>query len=211
MADWNGFDFFIVLIFAVNMLLGMSRGATKEIISMMCLSLALIFMIKFTVPLANFFNSSPLITNVVDNQLVKNFMLGIGAGPLTASLLREIFYSIALLVCFVSIFSISEAGLTYYGVQEYFTFPYATWSRKVGGALGFIRGYCIALILIAIFALHILSRDNNFISSSYFVRLFYGSAIKLDSLISEQNPERYREIYKDKDLYKPEDLYKQLN
>src|SRR3990167_1645354 len=100
MDTWNGLDFFIFLIFASSTILGMVRGATREIISMMCLSVALIFSIKFTIPLAVFFNRSPLINNVVDNPFMQNFMQAIDAGPLTPELLAQIFYSISLLICF---------------------------------------------------------------------------------------------------------------
>src|SRR5205085_4360245 len=126
MNNWNGFDFLIFLILVLNTILGMARGATKEIISMMCLSMALIITIKFTVPLAGFFNSSPLISGVVSNNVVQNFMLAIGAGPLTEDLLDQIFYGLSLLVCFVGTFSICEGALNYTGFVQVFSFPYAT-------------------------------------------------------------------------------------
>jgi uncharacterized membrane protein required for colicin V production len=213
MNSWNGLDFFIFLIFALNTVLGMSRGATKEIISMICLSVALIVTIKFTVPLATFFNSSPLISGVVSNNFVQNFMLQINAGPLTANLLKQLFYCISMLICFVGAFSICEAGLSVSGVTSMFSFPYETFDRKVGGSLGCVRGYVITLFLIVILALHIYKTTNammgnNFLSGSYFVRLFMGSAIKLDNIISEQQPEQYKEIYKGSHLFNANDVYK---
>jgi len=213
MNNWNGLDFFIFLIFVANTILGMARGATKEIVSMMCLSVALIFTIKFTIPLAAFFNSSPLINDVVDSTFTQNFMAAINAGPLTANLLTELFYSISLLICFVGAFSTCEAALFFTGFVEVFSFPYATLNRKVGAALGCTRGYIITLVFLSILTLHIFKNDNNllsnnFFTNSFFVNLFQSTTKKLDDLISQQQPEKYNELYKNKNLYNEKDIYK---
>lgn len=212
MNNWNGLDFFIFMIFAINTLLGMSRGASKEIISIMCLSLALIFTIKFSVPLANFFNSSPLVYDVVANRNAQYFMSATNAGALSVNGLHEVFYSISLLICFVGAFSAGEAALAYSGFREMFSFPYAAISRKVGAALGCLRGYCIALVVICVLALHVFKNDwsNQWIAGSYFVQLFQSAASKLDSLISAQRPENYQEVYRDKNLYNDSQIYQML-
>jgi hypothetical protein len=212
MDNWNGLDFLIFLIFTVNVIHGMVRGATKEIISMMCLSAALIVAIKFTVPLANFFNGSPLITDVVDSKVLQNFMLAIGAGPLTSDLLKQTFYCISMLICFVGAFSICEAGLSRPGFVEVFSFPYATLNRKVGAALGCTRGFIFVLLLLLIVSLLFKGGPigGNLYSGSYFARLFQGSTKKLDELIIGQQPERYQEIFKEKGLYDEKQIMKQL-
>lgn len=214
MDNWNGLDFFIFLIFAANTILGIVRGATKEIISTMCLSVALIFTLKFTMPLARFFNNSPLITDVIDSSLTQNFMWAIGAGPLTTSLLSEISYSISLLICFLGAFSVCEAMLSFTGFMEVFSFPYAALNRKLGGVLGFARGYIFNIVLVAILALHLLKNgdviNNSVITHSFFVNLLLPSAKKLDSLISAEAPERYRELLNEKPAYNVEDLYKNI-
>jgi len=211
MNNWTGFDFFIFLIFAANTILGMSRGATKEIISMMCLCVALIFTIKFTVPLANFFNHSPLINEVVDSSIISNFMQAIGAGPVTADLLQQIFYSISMLICFVGVYSVCEGALSMAGAVEMYSFPYATLNRKVGGALGCTRGYVISLLFIVILTLHIF-RDsgNSFFNNSVFLNLFQSSAVKLDSIITGQQPEQYKEIFKGKNLFNEEKVLEHM-
>lgn len=217
MNSWNGLDFFIFLIFVVNTLMGASRGASKEIISMMCLSIGLIFMIKFTVPLAVFFNSSPLINDVVDNNITRNFMIAIGANPLTVGTLQQIFYSISLLLCFMGAYSFCEATLTYSGFVEFFSFPWAALNRKLGAALGCTRGYVFNLILLVILSLHLAVGNNGqviqdeFLSGSFFARLFKTQTERMDSLITGQRPGRFREIYRGKDLYNVEKVYKQLN
>lgn len=208
MASWNGLDFFIFLILVINTVLGMSRGASKEIISLMCLSAALIFSIKFTVPLANFFNSSPLMNNVVDNSMTRNFMSAIGAGPLTTSSLSELMYCISLLICFVGVFSLCEAGLSISGFTESFSFPYAALNRKVGGALGFTRGYIISLLFLSIVSLH-LNIGKDFLSGSFFANLFSSQTQTFDGLISAQKPENYNQLYQNQP-YKAEDIYKTL-
>lgn len=207
MAAWNGFDFFIFLILTMNTILGMSRGASKEIVSTICLSTALIICIKYTIPLANFLNSSPTVTDALNVDLFQNFMKAIGAGPLTAGLLYQIAYSLSLLICFVGTFSVCEAGLSVTGFSESFSFPYAAVSRKVGGALGFTRGYIISLIFISIIAFHLLKDGSAFISGSFFVRTFASQALKLDALISAQEPENYQQLYQNKP-YNEQDLYK---
>jgi uncharacterized membrane protein required for colicin V production len=216
MGNWNGLDFFVFLIFFLNTVLGMSRGATKEIIAMMCLCAALIFTIKFTVPLAAFFNSSPLISDMVNNFMTINFMNAIGAGPLTDKLLGALFYCISLLICFVGVFSITSAVLHFAGFQEAFSFPYATMTRKVGGGLGFVRGYIFTLIFLLVLA-HIFTRENNqaintsFLTNSFFYKLFESSVNKLDQIIISQNPEKYRELFEGKNLYTPEQMFQHVN
>jgi len=210
MANWNGLDFFIFLIFFVNTLLGMSRGATKEIISMMCLSAGLIFTIKFTVPLTIFLNSSPLIKNVLETSIAQNFITAIGGSTLTIDSFSELSYCIAVLTCFVSVFCVSEVTLNYAGFSESFTFPYATLNRKVGAALGATRGFIIALIFILV-CLHLFKNNkstDSMISGSYFVKLFQNTSLKLDSLISRQEVGRYNELYQDKNLFNEKDVYK---
>lgn len=216
MSSWNGLDFFVFLIFLLNTILGMARGATREIIAMMCLCASLIFMIKFTVPLAAFFNNSPLISDMINNVMTVNFMKAIGAGPLTDKLLGQLFYCISLLVCFVGIFSITSAVLHFAGFQEAFSFPFATMSKKVGGGLGFVRGYIFSLIFLLILV-HIFNKENNsainnsFINQSFFYGIFESSVNKLDQIIIGQNPDKYREIFQGKNLYTPEEMFKHVN
>lgn len=215
MNSWNGLDFFIFLIFLLNTLFGMSRGATKEIIALICLSIGLIFMIKFTVPLANFLNTSPIAQDVVGSKIVQNFMISIGAGPLTMDMLGQLTYCISLLICFVGVYSICGSVLYYTGFVDMFSFPYAILSRKVGAALGCTRGYVFTLILIVILALHIFKNtsggsQNSFISGSSFVSLFQSTAQNLDNLIAQQQPENYKQIYQNKNLYNTSDVYRNV-
>lgn len=212
MNSWNGFDFFIFLILASNAIYGMSRGAAREVISMMCLSAALIFSIKFTVPLANFFNSSSIAIHVVDNTFTQNFMIGIGAGPLTTALLNQIMYSLSLLICFVGVFSACEAGLSKTDFAAVFTLPFAMLNWQLGGVLGFTRGYIISLMFISIMAFHLYEADSggNFISGSFFAGLFQSQAQKFDSFISSQRPENYNQLYQNQP-YDVKELYKNLS
>lgn len=212
MNNWNGVDFFIFLIFAANTLLGMSRGATKEIISSICLSVGLIFMIKFTVPLATFFNQSPIMVDVVNSYPIQAFMSAIGAGPLTSDLLIQIFYSLSILVCFVGPFSVCEAALTKAGMVEMYPFPYATLNRKIGAGLGATRGYVITLIFLVIFTLHIFrNAGDTMFSNSFFVNLFKSNIVKLDSIITGQKPESYKDIFEGKDLYKAANVLENMS
>lgn len=207
MSNWNGLDFFIFLIFFLNTILGMSRGASKEIISMMCLSAALIFTIRFTVPIAVWLNSSPLVVDVIQSQFVQNFMRSIGAGPVTEELLGGISYSLSLVICFAGIFSVTEAALNFSGFVEMFTFPWAVWSRQVGAALGCTRGYVITLFFISVLV-HTMGSGNNMMSGSWFVRLFQNTVMKLDSLVAGQQVDQYQQLYEDKNLFRPQDIYR---
>lgn len=204
MDSWNGLDFFIFLIFAVNTILGMSRGAAKELISTMCLCVALVCTIKFTIPLATFFNKSPLMVDVITSKFVQNFIASLGLNPLSTNTLQEIFYSISLLVCFVGVFSVCEGGLSMSGLLEVYSFPYAWLNRKLGAVLGGIRGYVITLILISVTTLHVFKNsDESAFKNSYFVNLFASSAVLFDSIVSKQQPEQYQKIFRDKNLYNP--------
>ena len=205
MNSWNGLDFIVFLILSANIVLGMARGATREIISMICLSAALICTIKFTVPLANFLNSSPILIDFVNNSMTRNFMISIGAGPLTVEAVKQIMYSISLLICFVGVFSLCEAGLNVAGVAEMYSFPYAYFDRKLGGALGFTRGYIISLLFLSILAMHIFKgTSNSFISNSFFVNSFQVQIQKFDELVSSQRPENYNQLYQNQPKYNPD-------
>jgi hypothetical protein len=196
MNNWNGLDFFIFLILALNAIQGMSRGTAKEILSMMCLSIALIFSIKFTLPLTNFINSSPLAHGVLSTPMIQRFMHAIGAGSLTLQLLHQIMYSISLLVCFVGIFCVLEATLTSSNVSQSMPLHEVLINRKVSSAIGLTRGYIINLIFLSIFTLHISGADNKFVRDSFFAKLFHTQTVKLDRIIRNQKPEDYKEIYK---------------
>lgn len=215
MNNWNGLDFFVFLILALNTIRGMSRGAAKELIALMCLSAALIFCIKFTVPVTNFMISSPTLSAVLESKFIENFFQSIGAGPLTADFLSQVSYSISLLICFVSVFSVTEACLIYSGVSESLSFSQALVSRKLGSAIGFIRGYIISLIFLSILSLHLYNTDENvpgskFISGSFFVNLFSSQVKMLDNMIGSQEVEKYHELYQNAPINE-KDILKQLS
>jgi hypothetical protein len=210
MNSWNGLDFFVFLILALNTIRGMSRGAGKELIALMCLSAALIFAIKFTVPLADFLKTSPMMVSAVDNKFIANFLHTINAGPLTLRMVKELMYAISLLICFVSVFSITEACITFSGYAESVTMTQAVVYKKIGAAIGFTRGYIISLIFLSILTLHIFNNEHNkFISGSFFVRLFDTQIKKFDDMIASQQPENYQELYQDKPVSE-QDVIKQL-
>lgn len=210
MNSWNGLDFFVFLILALNTIRGMSRGAGKELIALMCLSCALIFAIKFTVPLADFLKTSPMMVAAVDNKFIGNFLHTLDAGPLTLRMVQELMYTISLLICFVSVFSITEACITYSGYAESVTITQAVVYKKIGAAIGFTRGYIISLIFLSILTLHIFNTEHNkFISGSFFVKLFDTQIKQFDAMIASQEPENYQELYKDKPVSE-HDIIRQL-
>ncbi len=205
MNNWNGLDFFVFLILTLNTIRGMSRGAGKELIALMCLSAALIFSIKFTVPLTNFLNQSPMMIAAVDNTFIKNFLHTIGAGPLTLGLSQQLMYTISLLICFVSVFSITEACITISGYAESVSMTQAVVYRKVGAAIGFTRGYIITLVFLSILTQHIFKNDQTkFVSGSFFVGLFDSQIKTFDAMIASQQPENYQELYKNQPVNEQE-------
>lgn len=205
MNSWNGFDFFVFLIFFINTMLGIVRGASREIVSFMCLSVGLIFMIKFTIPLTNWLISSSTFQNVIDAPFMQNLFLNFLGLELTPLVLRQFTYSISLLVCFAGAFTVGEAALSKTGILEVMSFPYATLNRKVGGALGFVRGYVLAVILMLI--THLLLSTNP-MRDSFFMNLFSGTIDKFEMYIGLQNPENYRRLYDDKNIYRLDELYR---
>lgn len=138
-------------------------------------------------------------------------MLQIGAGTLTADMLYQISYSLSLLVCFTGAYSACEAGLSVTGAVEAFPFTYAALNRKIGGALGAVRGYVISLLVISIVTLHIFSGNYMVYGGSFFVGLFQSQTQQFDQIISGQQPDRYREIYEGKDLFKATDVINNLD
>lgn len=216
MNDWNGLDFIIFLIFAVNTLLGLSEGASRKLISLLCVSVGLIFVIKFTVPLANLLNSSPIIGSFLDNRLTINFMHVIGAGTLTFELLRQILFSISILVCFSFALCACEAVLSARSFVELVSFPYSTMNRKIAAGLGCTRGFVFNVILVNILVLHLFNTNMNqeiksdVIDNSYFVKLLLPSANKLEALIYSQKPARFNEVYHDKNVYSAKNVLETL-
>ncbi len=206
MSGWSGLDFFIFLIFLVNTLLGMSRGATKEIISMMGLCAALVIMIQFTIPLTNFFNSSPLLSDVVSSQFVQNFMQSVNMPPLTQDMLLHMNYCLSLAICFVGSFSVCEAVLSYSNVIQAFNFHYDFLNRKLGGTFGATRGFVVVVLLIII--LEHLFQGN--VPRSSFVNLLQGPANTADNLITQRAPNQYQEILQDRNLYNQENVINTL-
>lgn len=192
MNSWSGLDFFILLIFFVNTVLGMSRGASREIISIMCVAVALICTIKFTVPLTEFILGSPAIKDIIDSRITQSFMSMIGADPLTGATIQHIAYCISILVCFVGVFATGEAVLNFTGIVQAYSFPYAFMDRKLGAALGCTKGYVFTLLFIVI--LHHLFVHYSF-GNSYFINLFQGAANGLDNLITAQTPEQYQSVF----------------
>jgi uncharacterized membrane protein required for colicin V production len=206
MSNWGGLDYFIFLILVLNILLGMARGATKEIISTLCMCAALIATIKFTIPLTKFVNHSPLLRDVVTSIHVQNFMRAMELPPLTEDMLLHLGYCISLLICFTSIYCVCEAVLAYTNAVQVFRFPYALMDRKMGAAMGAMRGFVISLVFIMILE-HIFVGE---MPQSFFVRAFVVPTRKFDYLISQQAPERYKEILQDKSLYDAEAIMNQL-
>src|SRR5689334_12430565 len=100
MNSWNGIDFFIFLIFVLNILLGIARGGLKEMISSFSLIVALMITIKFTIPLTEFMNASPLIQEGLTSQFVQNFMHAIDMPPLTEATVLQMNYCLSMLICF---------------------------------------------------------------------------------------------------------------
>ncbi len=206
MSGWSGLDFLIFLIFLLNVLLGMSRGGLKEIISALSLCAALVITIKFTIPLTKFVNSSPLITDVITSDFFQNFMKAIDMPPLTEPILLQMGYCISLLICFVGTFSLCEGVLAYSSLIDAFGLPATLANRKLGGALGSVRGFVLVLIFIIVLE-HLFSGN---VPASKFINLLESSAQKMDTLINSQAPERYLEILQDKNLYNQNNVLKDL-
>jgi len=202
MSAWTGLDFFIFLIFLVNTLLGMSRGGVRETISAIGLCAALVITLKFTIPLTEFVNKSPLITNVITSPMVQNFMRSINMPPLTEAMLLQLGYCVSLLICFTGAFSVCEAVLAYTGVIEVMGLSMSVINRKLGATLGAMRGFVLVLIFIIILT-HLFAGNMPASVSGNALR---GAAEKMDSLILAQAPERYQEILENKDLYNPEQI-----
>ena len=207
MSSWSGLDFFIFLIFLVNTLLGMARGGMKEIISMICLSAALVITIKFTIPLMKFALASPLVVDLITSQFFQNFMKSVAMPPLTDQLVAAIAYSIALLVCFVGTFSVCEGVLAYANTMEAFNMSTTIINRKAGAAFGATRGFVLVLIFIIILE-HLFAGN---VPASRFVDLLGGSAKKMDDIVISGAPQRYLEILQDKNLYNQNNILNDLN
>ncbi len=206
MSSWSGIDFFIFLVLVMNILLGMSRGGLRETISMISLFVALIITIKFTITLTNWMNSSPLISDVLSSKIVQNFMISLDMPPLTSEMLYHLEYCLSLLICFVGAYSFCEAVLAYTNAVEAFGFSVTMINRKLGAALGTLRG-CVLIMLFIVMMNHLFEGK---IPASVFMHALAKPAQTLDTLINNRAPERYKEILQDKNLYNPEPILNQL-
>lgn len=184
----------------------MARGGLKEIISALSLCAALVITIEFTMPLFKFINTSPLINDVITSNFFQNFMKSIEMPPLTEDMIIRLNYCLSLLLCFVGAFSICEAVLSYSSLIEAFGLPATLANRKLGGALGVVRGF--VLVLIFIIVLDKIYHDD--VPASKFVNLLQGSATKMNDIVISGAPQRYLEILQDKNLYNQENVMKDL-
>lgn len=224
MNNWNQLDFFIFLILAINFIQGLVRGATREIIALMCLCFAIIVTIKFTVPVETFLNKSPAKTIAAESEIVQNFLYsfndalnnGQQMNITPMALLNRIVFCISLVLCFTAAYSVTAAGLSVSGFVEVFSFPYAALNRKIGGALGFLRGYVVSLIVI-ICLMTFYAQGNNFLGSEWvknsaFVNLLYKDpATKFFEIIKTQDPDRYRDIFENRGNFTVQDMYDKLD
>ena len=137
---------------------------------------------------------------------MQNFVTSIGLGPLTQEGIFSFGYGVSLLICFMGIFSIGEATLAYTNAMNLFTFPYMAVDRKVGAAMGAVRGFVFATI----FVLFCLTFNNPFSANSYFISVLTPSASRLNTLIIQQTPERYQEVLKDKNIFNAKAILEQL-
>lgn len=143
--DYTWLDFIIFGFIFFNAILGISRGLTKEIISILVLIVALVVMIKFTATLANFLNTTQGSLDVI--TVISKFTGLDATVPLAL-----ISWGIALLLLFVGTFSIGEA-VNFYASIDIIPFSLDMAGRILGGVLGFVRGYVFSLILILVLGL----------------------------------------------------------
>jgi len=201
MNSWNGVDFFIFLIFLMNTLLGMARGGLKEFISSFSLIAALVVTIRFTIPITEFMNGSPMIEEGLTSQFVQNFMHAINMPPLTEAMVLQMNYCLAMMILFVLTYSLCDAALAFGSPTEAFGLSVTIVNRKLGIALGAVRGFVISLLFVIIF-IHLYEGNV----TSVVVNSLRGPAEKLDNLIRARTPEQYQQILQDEKLYHPENV-----
>jgi hypothetical protein len=163
-------------------------------------------MIKFTMPVAEYINKSPLIIDVVTSQFVMNFMKAINMPPLTDAVLFSFNFCLSLLICFVGTFSVCEATLSYSSAMEAFGMSTTIINRKSGAAFGATRGFVLVLIFIVILQRLFVGEPP----ASRFIDLLGPSATKMKDIIVSGAPQRYIEILQDKNLYNQDQILNDL-
>jgi uncharacterized membrane protein required for colicin V production len=176
--DFTWFDVVLFLAIFVNTILGFARGLFREAISILCLIVAIVVAMKFTVPLSEFLSTSAGFKDVV--LVITRYANHPGAnGPL------YLFgFGVSFLLLFVGVYSISEVVNHYVSnIGAFILFPMlAILDRIIAGVLGFIRGYIFALITILIVGLSPVVLTSGW-TNSVLVPNLWPNAFKLGAMI----------------------------
>ena len=176
--DFTWFDVILFLIIFVNTILGFARGLFREAISLLCLIVAMVVAMKFTIPLSDFLSTSAGFNDVV-------FVITKYTGYSGANGVLYLFgFGVSFLLLFVGVYCIAEVVNHYISnVGAFILFPMmAILDRLIAGLLGFIRGYVFALITILIVGLSPVVLSDGW-TSSVLIPSLMPNAIKLGVMI----------------------------
>ena len=173
--NYTWVDYFIFGIFLFSALLGLARGLLREIISALSLLLALVVMIKFTMPL-----SALLYNNQGALDVIASFMYYFNLA--VASQLYVVAVGVSLLLLFVAVYTTGEA-INFYANLELVVFPLAWIGRILGAALGLMRVYVFNLILILVVQLTPIVQEAAW-TQSVFVPQLQPKATQLGNLLN---------------------------
>lgn len=175
MLHFNWVDYTVLAIFLISILIGLSRGLAREIISLLTLIAAFVVAILFSNTLATVFTHSATVQNMVNQasssvgenavQSVSYLALGVSfiilfVGTIIVGAIIGFILNLAL-----------QTGIVGFG------------NRLLGGIFGFCRGFIMNLVLIFVIQLTGLS-SQSWWHESYFVNLYQPVVQWLGNLVS---------------------------
>lgn len=152
MANFTIADFIISGIFFLSILMGLSRGLFKEIISLVTVIVAFIVAIKFSTPLSNFLMNSQGASDVV--ATISKYFGVDSSGPLGLFTL-----GLSFLLIFAGVYCVGEA-LSYVSKVVQIIPGMAVVDHLLGGAVGFLKGGLFNIVLVLLVQLTPLAQND---------------------------------------------------
>lgn len=178
MEAFNFFDYIILIIFGLSMLIGFGRGFAGEVLSLITLIVAFFVAINFATPLANVFTSSTAVQGVVTQT---TSALGGGGDVIsTSASYAAIAISFAILFGGVVLLGTIIGYVLNVAVQ---TGMLGFGNRFLGAVFGLLRGYLLSLVLIFVIQLTPVSADAWY-QRSYFVNVFQPQVVWMGNIVT---------------------------
>jgi membrane protein required for colicin V production len=169
MSGFNWVDYIFLIIFFISLLMGLSRGLIKEVLSLLTWIVSIIVASMFTHRLATWFTGTPQVQSAINNTsntLGMNSAQPISMVSLAASFI--ILFIGSMIVCSIIASILSQVG-NMPGISIL--------NRLAGTVFGVARGFLINIIVVFLVELSPLSQEPSWTQSQLLPLFKPGAAI----------------------------------